>query len=153
MLLAWIDASMATSLPARVARALAVLGFMDESPDVDVRLASGGSIGGLPGAAWKRATRAYKANTWARRWFEALLAAPSDAEAWPFLVQLAECADARYDLWSGGLAAHAAHIHRLGITGVRGAVRKRAGKTAQEREKTLFGEPRPDEVFLDAALR
>ncbi|MGF6492108.1 hypothetical protein ABIE56_000261 [Luteibacter sp. 621] len=152
VLLAWVDTSLATGLPARVARAFAVLGFMDRSPDVDVRLASGSSMGGLPGAAWKHATRAYESNTWARHWFEALLAAPTDAEAWPFLVQLEECADARYDLWSGDLAGHAAHIHRL-ATGVRGAVRKRAGKTAHEREKTLFGEPRPDEVFLDSALR
>jgi len=152
VLLAWIDASMATGLPARAARAFAVLGFMDASTDVDIRLASGSSMGGLPGAAWKHATRAFQANTWARHWFEALLAAPTNAEAWPFLVQLEECADARYDLWSGDLAGHAAHIHRLG-TNVRGAVRKRAGKTAHEREKTLFGEPRPDEVFLDSALR
>ncbi|UPG92697.1 hypothetical protein [Luteibacter aegosomatissinici] len=152
VLLAWVDTSLATGLPARAARAFAVLGFMDASPDVDVRLASGSSMGGLPGAAWKHATRAFQANAWARHWFEALLAAPTDAEAWPFLVHLEECADARYDLWSSDLAGHAAHIHRLG-TSVLGAVRKRAGKTAHEREKTLFGEPRPDEVFLASTLR
>lgn len=147
-LLTFVDQLVASGQPARTARAMTILGFMDEDTGVESRLAAGAPGRGPAESARKHALKAYRANQWARHWLREILNAKTDADAYPSYVLLRECVDARYDLWSSIFADGSPHRSRL-ATGIRNAARRAAGRLAGTRKRTLFGQNIPDELFLN----
>ena len=135
--------------PAAIARALMVIGFGADSGISEERLKKYSDANGLIGRAAKSARFAYDRNCWARYWFEKMNTTDSANDFWAHSVLFLKIVDGRFDLWEE-------QVERTGTGTVMSKFLPSIGTTLEnrveawklKREKTLFGEKAPGEVYL-----
>ena len=135
--------------PAANARALMVIGFGADSGISEERLKNYSDANGLIGRAAKSARFAYDRNRWAKYWFEKMITTESANDFWAHSVLFLKIVDGRFDLWeeqverTGTGIAMSKFMSSIGTT-----LKNRVNAWKLKREKTLFGEKAPGEVYL-----
>ena len=134
-------------IPVANARALMVIGFGAESFDSEVFLNKYLYASGLIGRAAKSARFAYDRNKWAKQWFDKMSNTDCAEEFWAFSVLFLKIVDARFDLWRGNCLGKGTAMPQFAPS-IRSQFEKRIRAWEAKRNKTLFGEEAPGEVYM-----
>ena len=133
--------------PEGIARALLVAGFAgDEGRNREV-IKGYRDAKGFVGGAYRAAKYARDRDDWARHWFEEMCKADDPTEFWRYAVLFTKIVDGRFAIWGSEYTRHREPM-RLYASSMDGEVDRRIEKWRRHREKTLFGERRPADVFL-----
>jgi hypothetical protein len=143
----YVDSKLATGEPAPTARALMVSGFSDVNAHASEVLERFKDQVGFIGYAYRAARYAYERNRWAREWYEKMKLAQSREEFWRCSVLLAKIVDGRYASWEAEYGSPGEVFVRF-LPTVDDLIEKRIKKWQNKRQKKLFGQDPPDQIFL-----
>lgn len=144
-LISLIQEDIADANAGRIARAIALAGFLDNSSDAQQLWSQ--SIESLPLNGWlaevrTKARTAYESNIHARHWFERFFSTEDRDEAYGCLRLFHECADSRCGLWGQDIvdkarpSAPPAWLSHLDATAHERS--NRLKNVSEERKKSLF---------------
>lgn len=145
---AFAEEGIASGHPARVARALTILGFGDRSTVADAVLANFAGTAGPIGQAAAAARAAYQRNLWSREWFARAAVSETSDDFWRNGVLLAKIVDGRFALWGAESRNSGPLLERFGWT-LSKPIERRIGEWKKKRSDKLFGDRRPRAIYLD----
>ena len=143
----FIDQKLAADIPSTIARALMVAGFSESNPHADEVLGRFSGQEGFIGRAAAAAYFAYERNRWASHWFERMKSAREPEEFWRYGVLFTKIVDGRYALWRGDDDAGSGVFQRFFPT-ITERMKNRFKSWQDKRQKTLFGQSVPDQIFI-----
>jgi len=144
---AYVDEQLSCSAPAEIARGIMVAGFCDHSPRNDRILEKYSDTAGLPGKAYAAAIVAYRCNGWARHWFKVMCETNNPITFWQAGVLFVQCVDGRFSIWRDEYAKTGGLIVTFGNS-LNNPLKRRHENLGREREKKLFGQDAPEQVFV-----
>ena len=141
--------NLSSPIPVANARALMVIGFGAESGASEERLKKYLNADGLIGQVAKSARFAYDRNSWARYWFEKMNTTDSANDFWAHSVLFLKIVDGRFDLWEEQVSqAGTGTAMPKFSSSIRTTLENRVKTWKSKREKTLFGEKAPGDVYI-----
>jgi hypothetical protein len=128
---------LASGEPAKIARAITIVGFADEWDFADQVLSQYSQAKGFIGAAYKAAKFAYERNKWARHWYFEMIKARTPIDFWRYSVLFERIVDARFDLWVN--EASQDRLANAFFATIESEVEQRIKKWSDQRRGKLFG--------------
>jgi hypothetical protein len=147
LLQAYIDSRLRLGEPATIARALMVAGFSTHNEFNDRVLDRYKDTPGLIGQARAAAMDAYERNIWSEHWFRRVREAQEVEDFWRHEVLLEKVVDGRIDSWMSN-DPDGKEPYRMFWPSARSLLEHRLKKWQSQREKKLFGDDAPEQVFL-----
>lgn len=142
----WLGSSIRRDLDtagvSRVARALTLIGFLDEGEVLDATRFHLEGRSGFLGDVAERARARVQRNHQARHWFRAFLECRDAVEAWAAFRLFLRCADRRFYLWGGAMKTALPDLPRLWHQQLAlndQDIRRAAGRNEERLDETLFG--------------
>lgn len=138
-----------TGHPVATARALTILGFVDESETAGAIIARFSNHGGMVGRAAEAARFAYDRNLWSRTWYQRLTQTADREAFWRYGILLSKIADARMLLWTG--ETEEGSLLDLFGQSLNRPIERRIEAWKKKRDGKLFGQDQPRDVYLEPA--
>lgn len=144
------DHLLATGEPAGICRAVTIAGFSDVNPHADCVLDRFAEARGYVGVAVKAARGAYDRNRWARHWYDEMRKAETHEAFWQASVLFTKVVDARFVLWR--CPADRSTLFGRCWSSVKRETESRVDKWHNKRKDKLFGDNRPEPIFLSTSI-
>lgn len=143
----YVQDRLKSPIPADVARAITVIGFLDDEQLASDVLVTYDFAQGLLGTAAKTCQFGMDRHCWSKHWFQIMLAAASEEDFWTASNLFLKVVDARFD------ALHrdepvGTDVFNTWWWSVQRRVQRRFEKWSDKRKKTLFGAKAPKAIYL-----
>lgn len=144
---AYVRGKLKSSLPADVARAVAVIGFADDEQLASQVFATYKGAEGLLGTAAQSCQFAMDRHRWSKHWFRSMQTATSEEDFWTTSNLFLKVVDTRF------VALHrdnpiGTDVFNVWWWSVERRLQGRFDKWSEKRKKTLFGMKAPNEIYL-----
>ncbi len=143
----YIQDRLKSSIPAEVARAIAVIGFSDDERLASEVFATYDTAEGLLGAAASACRFAMDRHRWSKYWFESMKVATSEVAFWTASTLFLKVIDARFDVLHHKDPV-GSDIFNSWWWSVERRLEQRYEKWSDKRKKTLFGTEAPKAIYL-----
>lgn len=147
ILKAYVYERLSSTFPVDVARAITVAGFSDDALFASEVAASFDGDEGFLVTAARSSQYAMDRYRWSKHWFDKMLAASSEEDFWAASVLFLKVVDARFDAEHRD-APVGTEVFNTWWWSVERRLKRRFGRWADKRKKTLFGSKVPDSIYL-----
>lgn len=147
----YVETRVGTGEPAKMSRALMVVGFANPSEAGEALLSHFEAMRGRLGDAAKAARYAYQRNLWSRHWYERMCQRDDPAEYWQAKLLLNKIVDRRFESWCDAFPRTGTAISHF-RTASDNDLKRRYERWDQHRSKKLCGRDAPSPTLLNALL-
>ena len=147
ILRAYVHKRISSPLPIDLARAITVAGFSNDASLASDLTANFHGDEGLLATAARSSQYAMDRYRWSKHWFNKMLAASTVEAFWTASVLFLKVVDARFDAEHRNMPV-GSEVFNMWWWSVERRLKRRFGKWADKRQKTLFGSKVPDSIFL-----
>jgi len=149
-LTAYVRTKLTSTLPVDVARAITVAGFSNDAVLASEVVANFAGDEGLLVAAARSCQYAMDRYRWSKHWLDKMLTASTEEEFWTASVLFLKVVDARFEAEHRNKPV-GTEVFNAWWWSVERRLKRRFGKWADKRKKTLFGSKVPDSIYLSQA--